>query len=186
MSNTNKFTRRAENALRLALDYAGKLGHTYIGSEHILLGLTVESDSISSKLLASHGIGADDVKKAVIEVTGIGIPGKVNASDMTPSVKRMIERSGSIARLYSSDAIGTEHLLLALSETDECVGVRIMESLNLSMQELKSELSGFLVHSRITFFIRSSNSPRYFAPAIIEGLSRVIIIFPRRIPGTSS
>ena len=144
MSNTNKFTRRARNALRLALDYAEKLGHTYIGSEHILLGLTAESDSVSSKLLASHGIGADDVKKAVIEVTGIGMPGKVNASDMTPSVKKMIERSDRIARRYSSDAIGTEHLLLAMSESDECVGVRIMESLNLSMQELKGELSGFI------------------------------------------
>ncbi len=144
MSNTNKFTRRARNALRLALDYAGKLGHTYIGSEHILLGLTAEADSVSSKLLASHGIRADDVKKAVLEVTGIGIPGKVNVSDMTPSVKRMIERSDRIARQYSSDAIGTEHLLLAMSETDECVGVRIMESLNLSMQELKGELSGFI------------------------------------------
>jgi len=144
MSNTNKFTRRARSALRLALDYAEKLGHTYIGSEHILLGLTAESDSVSSKLLASHGIGADDVKKAVIEVTGIGMPGKVNASDMTPSVKKMIERSDRIARRYSSDAIGTEHLLLAMSESDECVGVRIMESLNLSMQELKGELSGFI------------------------------------------
>ena len=144
MSKSNKFTHKAQSALELSLQYARRLGHTYIGSEHLLLGLVGEGDSVSSRLLSSHGVTLDEVKKAVIEVTGLGILGDVSAEDMTPSARGIIEKSALIAKKYSQSHIGTEHILLALSERAECVGVRILESLSVSIQELKGELSGFI------------------------------------------
>ena len=144
MSMSNKFTPKAQNALELALDHARRLGHTYVGSEHLMLGLISESDSVAAKLLSSHGISVDDVKKAIVEISGLGVAGDVSVTDMTPSVKWIIERSSTLAKKYSQKSIGTEHLLLALSEKSECVGVRILESLSISMHEIKSELKSFI------------------------------------------
>ena len=144
MSAQNRFTRKAQSALEISLEYARRLGHTYIGSEHLLLGLTGEGDSVSAKLLASHGIHFEEIKKSVLEVTGLGIPGEVSASDLTPSARRIIERSAHVAKKYEQKSIGTEHILLALAEQSECVGVRILESLNISVYELKSELTNFI------------------------------------------
>ena len=144
MSISNKFTPKAQNALELALDHARRLGHTYVGSEHLLLGLLSECDSVSAKLLSSHGISVDDVKKSVVEVSGLGVAGDVSVTDMTPSVKWIIERSSALAKKYSQKSIGTEHLLLALCEKSECVGVRILESLSISIHEIKNELTSFV------------------------------------------
>ena len=144
MSSANRFTRRAQSALELSLDHARRLGHTYIGSEHILLGLVGESESVAARLLMSHNVSLDGVKKAVLEVTGLGVAGEVSASDLTPSARRIIEGSAHIAKKYEQKNIGTEHLLLSLSEQSECVGVRILESLSVSIHELKSELNNFI------------------------------------------
>ena len=126
------------------MEQARRLGHVYIGSEHILLGLTGEAECVASKLLTSHGISYESVKKTVLEVTGLGIPGEVGASSMTPSACRIIERSAHIAKKYDQKSIGTEHILLALVEQSECVGVRILESQSISIHELKSELLNFI------------------------------------------
>ena len=144
MSSANRFTHKAQSALELSLDHARRLGHTYVGSEHLLLGLVGEAESVSAKLLMSHNVGSDQVKKAVLEVTGLGIAGQVSATDLTPSARRIIERSAHIAKKYDQRSIGTEHILLSLSEQSECVGVRILESLGVSIHELKSELTNFI------------------------------------------
>ena len=144
MSSANRFTRKAQSALELSLDNARRLGHTYVGSEHLLLGLVGETEGVSAKLLSSHNIGFDQVKKAVLEVAGLGVAGVVSASDLTPSARRIIERSAHIAKKHEQKVIGTEHLLLALAEESECVGVRILESIGVSIHELKSELNNFI------------------------------------------
>lgn len=144
MASANRFTRKAQSALEFSLEYSKRLGHTYIGSEHLLLGLCGDVESVSAKLLLSHGVSFEDVKKSVLEVTGLGIPGEVSVSDMTPSARKIIERSAAIAKKYDQKCIGTEHILLSLSEQSECVGVRILESLSVSIHELRGELSSFI------------------------------------------
>ena len=67
----NKFTQKAQNTLNHALTSARELGHTYVGSEHILLGILCEQDSIASKLLASRGADAVKIKASVIDISGI-------------------------------------------------------------------------------------------------------------------
>ena len=136
----NRFTKKAELTLKRAVEYSEGLGHTYIGTEHILMGLAGDNESVSGKILMSHGITAEEIKKAVIEISGKGIPGKVNAEDMTPGATALIEKSATLASKYSHKLIGTEHILLALVMSNECVGARILEMLKISLQELKNEL----------------------------------------------
>ena len=88
-----KFTQKAQNALSASLICAKKLGHSYVGSEHLLLGLLSDTGATAGKFLLSHGITYDGVNKKITEAYGKGIPSAVCASDMTPRMKRIIERS---------------------------------------------------------------------------------------------
>ena len=144
MSMSSRFTRKAQNALNGAMKYAGEMGHTYIGSEHILMGLAADPENISSKILMSHKVSFDDIKKSVIEVSGVGVAGKVDPSNMTPRVKRIIELSSSESLKHEHKYIGTEHMLYALLCEREGVGVKILESLNVSISSLKTEVEEFL------------------------------------------
>jgi len=147
MSMPNRLTRKAQNALNDAMKYAGELGHTYIGSEHLLMGLASGNENISSKILASHKVRFNEIKRAVIEISGIGIPGAVSPGNMTPRVKRIIEASASESMKMAHKYIGTEHMLLALLNEDECVGVKILQSLNVAVNDMKNELVGFLEYA---------------------------------------
>ena len=68
----NKFTQKAQSTLSKAMSEAGALGHSYIGSEHILLGLASEKDSIASRILSARGLGAGVIKSSIIEIMGEG------------------------------------------------------------------------------------------------------------------
>ena len=144
MSMSSRLTRKAQNSLNAAMKYAGDMGHTYIGSEHIMMGLAFDPESISSKMLSSHKVSFDDIKKSVAEVSGIGIPGNVSPSDMTPRAKRIIETASSESLKHTHKYIGTEHILYALLCEKEGVGVKVLESLNVSVSELKNEVGDFL------------------------------------------
>lgn len=143
MATPSRFTRKAQNALNGAMKYAGEMGHTYIGTEHMLMALSFDSESISSKILASHKVNFDNVRKTVADISGKGAPGSVDPSSMTPRLRRVIEASSAESMRYAHKYIGTEHLLYALLCESESVGVKILEVLNVSVSELKNELAGF-------------------------------------------
>ena len=94
----NKFTQKAQNTLKNALNEAGELGHSYMGSEHLLLGLTMEKDSIAARLLSARGIDEICVRESIIEITGRGDKCRLSSKDMTPRAKKIIEESGRIAK----------------------------------------------------------------------------------------
>ncbi len=113
------FTEKANNALNSALTFAEEMGHSYIGTEHILLGLLKEGNSVSSAVLGSSNITLEMIKKRTEEVCGKGSRMKLSPADFTPRSKRVLENSIAIARKMGHSYIGTEHLLLSLlSETD--------------------------------------------------------------------
>ena len=141
---SNKFTPKAQNALNGALLVAGELGHSYIGSEHLLIGLLSSPDSASAKLLAARGAGLDSVKATVIEITGKGFPEPVSPSDMTPRTKKIIEVSSYLCAGSGHAFIGTEHLLLALVSDRDCVGTRILEGLGVQVNELKNDVENYI------------------------------------------
>ncbi len=141
---SNKFTPKAEYALNAALAYASDLGHSYIGSEHLLLGLLSTPDCAASKLLATRGAKLESVKATVVEITGVGSPEPVSPSDMTPRTKKIIEGSASSSLSSGHSYIGTEHLLSAMLSDRDCVAVRILESLGVSVGELRNDLDSYL------------------------------------------
>ncbi len=154
----NKFTPKAQYALNSALSYASELGHSYIGSEHLLLGLLSTPESAASRILSARGVLAEEVKKTVVEITGIGTPSPISPSDMTPRVKRIIEGSAYEAAKGSHAYIGTEHLLLSLLSDRDCVAVRLLETLGISAEELKGDVASHIESSPV------SHSPKKQEP----------------------
>ncbi len=144
---SNKFTQKAQNTLNRALSSARELGHTYIGSEHILLGLITEKDSIASRLLLARGADSAKLRKSIIDIAGAGSPSSVSPSDMTPRAKKIIEASASESIRNGNHYIGTEHILMALLNERDCVGVRLLEAEGIPSSELKGDLNAFLMAS---------------------------------------
>ena len=141
---TNRFTIRAQNALNGALREASSLGHTYIGSEHLLLGLLGEKDGIASKLMTARGVETEKFRKAVVDLSGMGAESRLSPADMTPRVRKIILDSATEASRCGQSYVGTEHLLLALLDEPDCVAVRILESTGISPDELRRDIIGFL------------------------------------------
>ena len=141
---SNKFTQKAESALNSALSFASDLGHSYIGSEHLLLGLLATPESAAAKMLSARGAKLEEVRATVIEITGRGTPDPLSPSDMTPRLKKIIEGAALRSLGSSHSYIGTEHLLLSLCSDRDSVGVRILESLGVSQSELISDLESYL------------------------------------------
>lgn len=141
---SNKFTQKAQNTLNRALSAARELGHTYIGSEHILLGLISEKDSIASRLLLKRGVDTSRLRESIVEMAGSGSPSQVSPSDMTPRAKKIIETSAAESARGGNHYIGTEHLLYALLCEKDCVAVRLLEAEGIRLSDLKNDLDSFL------------------------------------------
>ena len=122
----NRFTENAQSALNAAPELASKLGHNYIGSEHILLGILYKSNSIASRLLESKSVDFEKMKNKIIASVGQGDAGSVSEFELTPRTKHIIEESGAIARSMSSTFIGTEHILLSLLNETDSVAVKLL------------------------------------------------------------
>ena len=139
-----RFTQKAQNVLNNALSFARELGHTYVGSEHILLGLVGENDSVAANILNARGVSLERIKEAVIAVAGEGTPGNVSAADITPRTKHIIEASSYEAIQLRQSYIGTEHILLALLNERDCVGVKILEDCGVSLNDVRADLTSYL------------------------------------------
>ncbi len=137
----NKFTDKAQNALAAALSAARQLGHTYIGSEHILLGLSTSGDGVASKMLAAKGVTAEKIVSKITEMLGAGAPSFVTPEDMTPRAKKIIEKSAAEAQSLSHGYIGTEHILLALLCEGNCMATTILEAFGIDSERMYSDLS---------------------------------------------
>ncbi len=140
---TDKFTPNSQNALNNAVGEARSLGHTYIGSEHLLLGLLRESSGIAAKLLTSNGVTYESARSAVIGVSGSGPQSDVTARDMTPRTRRIIERSSYEAAKLGQRRIGTEHLLLSMLEEADCVAIRVISEVGGDVKKIASDILKF-------------------------------------------
>ena len=139
----NRFTPKAQAALTTAKRYAEKMGHSYIGSEHLILGI-LGCDCVGKKLLEDKKITHKEVYARLEEIAGIGNESPSYIRELTPKCKRVIEISSIMAKKFDSRFIGTEHLLLAICEEGESVGGRILTSLGVSLHSLKAELLAHL------------------------------------------
>ncbi|MBQ7312417.1 MAG: ATP-dependent Clp protease ATP-binding subunit, partial [Clostridia bacterium] len=134
------FTGKAQNALNRALYIASEMGHTCVGSEHLLLGLLSEKDGIAERVLSERGVTYDKTKQLLADNVGVGSPSKLSAADITPRTKKIIEQSASIAVSMGHGYIGTEHLLLALCDESECFAVRLIAEQGASAADLRRDV----------------------------------------------
>ena len=140
----NRFTRKAQQVLQLAMRVASELGHTYIGSEHLLLALMSEDSGVAAHYLAERGASPERIQESIVNRSGEGSPTDISASDITPRTKHIIENSLSESLRYGQNYIGTEHLLLALLEERDCVAVQILDETGVSVNDLRQDLITFL------------------------------------------
>lgn len=141
---SNNFTQKAENALNRAAKIAEEFGHTYIGTEHILLALAEDETSCASILLKKNKIAKDKIYSAIKEYSGSGVRTNLTSRDTTPKCRRMLENSYKIMKRYASDRIGTEHLLMAILEERECVASKILIKIEADAVSLKDSLVTFM------------------------------------------
>ncbi len=123
---SNRFTEKAEKALNSAVSIAEELGHTYIGSEHILLSLAKDNNSAASIVLLKNGINYDKILKTVKEYSGYGSKSILTPKHMTPRCKKIVENSYRLSIKYGATKIGTEHILLSILDEKECIATKIL------------------------------------------------------------
>ena len=135
------FTQKANTALNAAIEYAENLGHTYIGSEHLLLGLLSSEGSVAYTALTARNITADNVETAVRNSVGIGTPTVLSPNDFTPRSKNIIETAVTIARNLGHGYVGTEHLLIAILRDSSCYAMDILDAMNVSAADIAEEIT---------------------------------------------
>ncbi len=136
---TNRFTENARRVLSDAARTAGELGHAHIGSEHILLAITLDGESTAMRVLKGAGITSDGVRRRIIALLGMGESCVLTADDMTPLCKKLLLDSSVCSRSQRYGFIGSEHLLMAILRED-CNGRRIIETEGADVKKLYASL----------------------------------------------
>lgn len=144
MYNFKGFSEKSNNALNAAFDSAEGMGHTFVGSEHILLGLLMASDSVACNVLNENGIEADSVREKLLEVHGQGIKCSVNPNDLTVRGKCTLQNAKLISSRMGMSYVGTEHILLALISDSESYAVRFIQELDGDIQDILSGVNNAL------------------------------------------
>ena len=140
MYRFNGFTEKANEALNLAIEAAQELGHTYIGSEHILLGLLREKSGVAAVVLDKLGVTDEKLDQMIREKIGAGMRTSLTADDFTPRSKRILQIAVMEAAHMGHNYVGTEHLLLAVLQEGDSYGVRFLEALGVRAKDIESEI----------------------------------------------
>ena len=140
---SNNFTVKAEKALNRAVKLAEELGHTYIGTEHVLLALAKDETCCASILMKKNRISFDSIYAAIKDFSGMGIATALSSRDTTPKCRKLLEASYKISKKYSSERIGTEHLLLGILDEKECVATKILTKIEADMVGLRDCVVAF-------------------------------------------
>ena len=142
MDFIERFTEGARRALALAQESAKGMGHNYVGSEHLLLGLIREGESAAARALAQLNITEKDVAARADALVGHGDYHFTDSFGYTPRTKKILELSLYEAKSLKNNYIGTEHILLAILRERDCVAVRILDDLGCDFSLLRQMLSG--------------------------------------------
>ena len=134
-----KFTNCAQQAIEIANQIAIELGHSYIGTEHILYGLVKEGTGVAAKVLENQGITENSIIEKIQELIGTEEP-KGETLGFTPRTKRVVENAFIEARKLGLNYIGTEHLLIGIMREGDSIAVRILLDLNVSIPKLYNEI----------------------------------------------
>lgn len=135
----NGFTEKANNALNLSISISEKLGHTCVGTEHLLYGLASAESGVAAAILNKKGIVPSIIEQKLIAVVGKGIPNRMSPEDFTPRAKRILENSLIEAKNMGHSYIGTEHILLAFLNEQDSYGSLFLQEMGVNPKDLYSE-----------------------------------------------
>jgi len=138
--NENKFTPGAEEALRLSQEAAGELGHGYVGTEHLLLGLIREGAGIAHTVLTEAGLTDDMIVEIIKTSVGAGLPGSNPAQGLTPRAKHVVEIAMEDSIRGGYNYVGTEHLLAGILREGNNMAVRILRTAGVDAKHLYTAL----------------------------------------------
>lgn len=146
--NLRRFSKRARRSLAYAQEEAGRLKRPYIGTEHLLLGLVREENSVACRVLRGLGVEGDKVRSSVEEISGQGERRVVGRPSLTQPTKRIIERAVGEARKMGNNYVGTEHLLLSLVEEGEGIAADILRNLGITSERVRSQTDQLVAQGR--------------------------------------
>lgn len=135
----NGFTESANKAINQAIEIASQLGHTFIGSEHLLYGLAAEEDSVAAAILSKKGINKEDLLEKMIASDGKGEAVQLTPEHLTPRAKRVLEKAVSEARNLGHSYVGTEHILLSILNQVDGYAVLFLSELGVNPKSLYLE-----------------------------------------------
>jgi len=135
-----RFTEKAEKVMSYAQDSAVELGHNYIGTEHLLIGLCREANGIAGRVLADQGIDDKKVIEKIEELIGTSSGTTVGTLGFTPRTKRVLELALMEARNMGQNYIGTEHILFGIMREGDSIAVRVLAELGIDLQKLYNDL----------------------------------------------
>ena len=143
MYNFKGFTEKSNIALNRAFENAQEMGHTFVGSEHILLGLLETDASAAQTILNENGVEADAVKEKLLEVHGQGVRCTVNPNDLTARGKRTLQTAKLLSGRMGHSYVGTEHILLAMIGDSDSYAVHFIQELGGDTQDIADSLTRF-------------------------------------------
>ena len=138
--NFNGFTEKANEALNKAIASAEEMGHTYVGSEHLLLGLLKVESGIAFTILDKHGVTAEKIENALIDTIKTGTPTRLSPDYFTPRAKRVVEVAVSGSNSVGKKYVGTEHLLLGILSEGDNYAVRFISELGSDVATITTDV----------------------------------------------
>lgn len=132
----DRFTAKARESINLAVQAAEELGHSYVGTEHLLIGLLEEGGGVAARVLSENGVKKEKVISLVSQLISPDQTVRMEESGYTPSARRVLENSCKEAVRFKARLIGTEHLLISIIRDNDCVASRLLNTIGISIQKL--------------------------------------------------
>ena len=139
MRSNEKFTQRAELAIEKARLSAGALGHSYVGTEHLLLGILAEQEGLGARILSRRGLEEEELCRCIGERLGKGAPG-IPPQGLSLHARFAVERAAAEAETLRRGYIGTEHLLLGILRQPDCGGAVLLRQLGQDLNDVYTEV----------------------------------------------
>lgn len=139
-----RFTEKAEKALNSSVRIAEEFGHTYVGTEHILLSLLADEQTCASFILKKRLVTYERLYKTIAEYGGLGEKSHLSIGDITPRGRDVLEESYNNSLKYGDGIIGTDHILLSILDEKNSVAIKVLKIMGTEISPLKSELTAFL------------------------------------------
>ena len=136
-----KFTKSGEKVLSIANELAVDLGHSYIGTEHILYGLACEENGVAGKVLENQNVTPEDILDKIEELIGGQVKENFTVLGFTPRTKKILENAYLEAKKLGSNYIGTEHILVGIMKENDSLAIRILIDLDVNPEDMYSDIA---------------------------------------------